>query len=253
MERAVTFATHETRTRETPAMTAGRNRFRSASAGALVAVAAGLALCACASRVDEDAGRSLTPTEHYAIEVASHPVRIALEAHRLGMSPNQARALNEFAQGWTEADGREITLRSPTHGGDPAAAYRTVSDARDLLLSRGVAPSSLQVVGYDAHGDHRAPVIIDYVHYVAKGPSCGRSWGNLAANGSNRAYTNFGCALTANIAAEIADPGDLMAPRQSDPVDAARRQTVLDHYRKGEITSSAKDDQANGAVSTAVQ
>ncbi|HEY5107128.1 MAG TPA: CpaD family pilus assembly protein [Caulobacteraceae bacterium] len=248
----MTFATYPARTGKTPAMTSRKVRLRSASAGSVVALVAALALCACASRVAEDAGGPLTPTEHYAIKVASQPVQLALEAHRQGMSPNQARALDKFAQGWIEANGGEITLRSPAHGGDPAAAYRTVADAHDLLVAHGVAPSSLRIVGYDAQGDHRAPVLIDYAHYVAKGPSCGHLWENLSANGSNRAYANFGCALTANVAAEIADPGDLIAPRQSDPVDAERRQIVLDHYRKGDVTSSAKDDQANGAVSTAV-
>lgn len=37
------------------------------------------------------------------------------------------------------------------------------------------------------------------------------------------------------------------------PYDAARRETVLGKYRKGELTSSQKDDQATGAISQAVK
>jgi pilus assembly protein CpaD len=36
-------------------------------------------------------------------------------------------------------------------------------------------------------------------------------------------------------------------------VDAGRRQTVIDKYRKGELTASAKDEQAQGVVSNAVK
>ena len=43
-----------------------------------------------------------------------------------------------------------------------------------------------------------------------------------------------------------------MQPRPMTPADAGRRATVLGRYRAGEVTSSAVDAQANGAVSRAV-
>jgi len=58
--------------------------------------------------------------------------------------------------------------------------------------------------------------------------------------------------LRIRIAAQVADPADLLHPRTEAPPDAARRQTVLDKYRQGAVTSAAKDTQANGAVSTTV-
>jgi pilus assembly protein CpaD len=59
--------------------------------------------------------------------------------------------------------------------------------------------------------------------------------------------------VTANIAAQIADPEDLLHPRAETPPDGSRRQVVLDKYRTGATTSTAKDTQANGAVSTTGQ
>ena len=56
----------------------------------------------------------------------------------------------------------------------------------------------------------------------------------------------------ANIAAQIANPQDLLRPRDMTPADAQRRATVLGKYRAGEVTSSARDDQAAGAISRAI-
>ena len=68
---------------------------------------------------------------------------------------------------------------------------------------------------------------------------------------TTRSNPNFGCANTANIAALIANPADLIAPRDVRiRRDAARRETVLTKYRQGQITSTPKDEQASGVVST---
>lgn len=215
---------------------------------------ASLALTACAT--DEVASAKpptpVTPTERFAIEVREHPEELRLAPHAQGLSPRQTAALDIFIDRWNNVQGGDVLVKSPSKGADPQAAYRTTVDARDYLLAHGLNPDHVRIVGYDAGDDHQAPVVLGYAAYVAKGPKCGQEWENLTATKENREYNNFGCAVTANIAAEIANPADLLSPRQMDPADAERRQAVLDHYRKGEATSSAKDPQANGAVSTAV-
>ena len=50
----------------------------------------------------------------------------------------------------------------------------------------------------------------------------------------------------------MANPEDLIQPRNSTPVDAQRRTTVLGKYRAGELTASAREEQATGIVSKAV-
>ncbi|HEX7761306.1 MAG TPA: CpaD family pilus assembly protein [Caulobacteraceae bacterium] len=218
---------------------------------------ASLALTACATDDDMVVNKpapatALTPTERFAIEVREHPEELKLAPHAQGLSPNQITALGAFVDHWNSVQGGDVLLKAPSNGADPQAAYRTTVDARDYLLAHGLDPQRVKIVGYDAAGDRQAPVLVGYAAYVAKGPRCGQDWENLTATKDNREYNNFGCAMSANIAAEIANPADLLSPRQMDPADAARRQTVLDHYRKGESTSTVKDDQANGAVSTAV-
>ena len=59
--------------------------------------------------------------------------------------------------------------------------------------------------------------------------------------------------VLARMAAQVANPADWARPRTLDPADAQRRAVVLDKYRKGELTSSEKDDNATGAVSSVVK
>ena len=216
-----------------------------------------LALGACATTSHDKKAAAdpppITPSERYAIKVEPSPEELKLGAHEAGLSPNQVDALRDFVGRWWRTDHATVTIRAPEHGPERTAVYRTATATRDFLIGQGVDPESVRIVGYDAAGDSAAPVVVAFMRYEARGPQCGRSWDNLANVYQNREYDEFGCAVTANIAAQIAEPADLLHPRDVDPPDAARRQTVLDAYRKGSTTSSAKDAQANGAVSSTGQ
>ena len=225
--------------------------------GRIAVLLAGCALAAslgaCATDGASAAGPDpVTPTERYAIEVQPHPEEMRLAIHAAGVSANQTHVLGDFVRRWMDSGGGEITVQSPTRGADPGAAYRTTATARDVLTASGVAPEKIRIVGYDAAGQADAPVIVGYTRYAAKGPQCGHAWENLSSTHQNREYNNFGCAVTANVAAQIADPADLLTAREMTDPDAARRAAVLEHYRKGETTSSAKDSQADGAISRVV-
>ncbi len=210
-----------------------------------------LTLGACAT--DEVATQTpppVTPSERYAIEVRPAPEELKLAAHADGLSANQETVLAEFARQWMQADGGAITLKSPEHGADPAAAYRTVTAARDFLVSQGVIPEKVRIVGYDAAGDLKAPILVGYVRYQAKGPDCGTGWEDISKDDSNEPYDHFGCAVTANIAAEIAYPADLLNPHEMDSADAGRRATVIEKYRQAAPTSTPADTQADGSFSS---
>lgn len=51
---------------------------------------------------------------------------------------------------------------------------------------------------------------------------------------ANTAHYNHGCATQANFAAMVANPNDLLQPRAEGEIDAARRQTIVGRYRRGE-------------------
>ena len=210
------------------------------------------ALSACASTGGPVGPEPLTPTQQFTIDVKQQPQEMRLAVHGTGVSQNQAYVLGALAHDWVQSERGVITLQSPARGSDAGAAYRTATGARDVLVASGVSPDKVLIVSYEPAADAEAPVIVSFVRYVAEGPNCGRAWENLTSTAQNRATAGFGCAVTANIAAQIGDPADLVQPRELAPADAARRQTVLDHYRQGVVTSSAKDGQADGAISKVV-
>jgi pilus assembly protein CpaD len=218
-----------------------------------VCAAALASLGACAHDAGIGNHGALTPTERFSIQVTPHPQEVRLAPHRGGLSPNQAAALSQFAAEWQRAEGGLITLQSPQEAGDQEAVLRTTDDARRYLMSQGVAPENLRVVGYAAGDEGRAPIIVGYMAYTAQGPDCSRAWGNLTSTANNNVgNANFGCAVTANVAAQMANPGDLVQPRAEGPSDAARRGVVLGRYRNGEPTTSQTNTGASGTVSRAV-
>lgn len=214
-----------------------------------------VALSACASAPPRDGAVADAPTalDQFKAPVRALPNEIRLAIHAQGVSQGQAQALSDLVNGWRAADGGRLVIQAPSGGPDSSAVYRMGESVRAFLVGQGVPVQAIQVVGYDGGGAAAAPIVVGYLRYEVDVPQCGEQWENLSSTWDNRVYGNFGCATTANLAAQIANPADLAGPRASDAPDAQRRMEVLDHYRAGETTSSARDDQAAGAVATAVQ
>jgi pilus assembly protein CpaD len=218
-----------------------------------LALTALLGLSACATKVPDRIDNALTPTQHFEAKVVESQPEMRLAVHAQGLSANQTKALGEFVRDWAQAGGGQITLRAPTGGPGSAAAFRTAEGARAVLSDQGVPSDLLILTGYDSSGDPGAVLSLSYHRLEAVVPVCGKTWTNVARSAANDVQPNFGCAVTANMAAQIADPADLAGPRASTPADAGRRLTVLDKYRQGKVTSSEKDEQAKGAISDAVK
>ncbi len=121
-------------------------------------------------------------------------------------------------------------------GADPVALSQAYA-VQAALSAWGVPADSIRLVSYAAP-DPRAPVVVGFETLRAVVPQCGRNWGNLSRSGDNQSASNFGCAITANLAAQIADPRDIQQPRAMTPADASRRTVVFDQYRAGKQTAA---------------
>ena len=212
---------------------------------------AALALSACKTlSEDKHAGeQTITPTAQFPLHAEAHPDEIRLAVHAGGLSHDQGEALIALANRWLDAGSGAVTIQVPTRGADIKAANQDSAAAQSLLVTMGVPSDHIQRVGYDPQDGAAAPLVVGFAAYEAVVPACGKSWENLSNNTHNTTMTNFGCAVQANLAAQIANPADLAGPRPVDPPDAMRRAVVLSKYHQGEVTTAAKDQQASGAIS----
>ncbi len=217
------------------------------SASILLAAVAALALAGCAG--NKAVRTAVTPTQAWTdkVKVESQPQIIRLGVHADGMSPNQAAAVADFVGQWMQVDGGLITVQAPV-----GASPRMVASVQAHLAAQGAPLSMIDLASYDAAGDPAAPIVVAFDRFTVDTPRCGQNWESLTRTRNNEAFGNFGCAVTANIAAQIANPQDLLRPRVMTPADAQRRATVLGKYRQGQTTSSSRDEQAIGAISQAI-
>jgi len=215
----------------------------------VLVAAASLSACQSTSKQDALIPNPVTPTEQYKSIVTQAPHDIALAVHPQGLSPNQQAALITFARDWVDDGGGDVVVKSPANGGDAGMARLTADATISYLKHIGVPEARLRLVGYDAAHAPNPPVIASFARFEAVVTKCGERWGSLTSTANNRPQANFGCAETANLAAMIANPRDLVTPTAEDPADNSRRQVVLGKYRQGGITSTTQDSQASGKSS----
>lgn len=212
---------------------------RTASLSAVLGLSLSLALSACVGGPASLGGEPpLTPTSRFTLQVEPGLDRIALAVHETGLSANQRAALEALVGRFALEGAPALVIEAPA-GGDAAAA-ETAWKVKAALEAAGVPGERIQLVGYDAPHP-RAPVLAGFETLRAVAPQCGTQWGNLSRTGDNQPSANFGCAVTANLAAQIADPRDIVAPRALAPADAGRRSVVFDAYRSGKQTAAQRE------------
>lgn len=212
-------------------------------------IVVGVALSGCVGGPASLGGPApLTPTSRYALQVEPGMDRIALAVHEAGLSENQHAALRDLMHRFMASGAPEIVVEAPYGAGEPSTrAAWAISEAL-----RG-AGAPVRLVSYAAP-DSGAPVLAGFEALRAARPQCGTAWGSLTRTGDNLSASNFGCAVTANLAAQIADPRDIVSPRAMSPAEAGRRSVVFNNYRAGEVTSAAGDPLVqNQSISQAVE
>lgn len=215
----------------------------------LAAAVLALGLGACAS-----AAPDRLPQEAHRITVreSREHVEIAVRRGQNGLSFANQDALRALSRDYDARGHGPIEIALPIGGRNEADAVALAAEARRVLNEGGLAYRHILGARYDARGLDAAPLVVSYTRYVAEGPSCGQIWDDFNVTFSGGNTRNFGCAHQANLAAMIADPRDLVAPRDADPPDVGRRLGALDAYRTGETTVTERADDEGATVSNAV-
>ena len=224
--------------------------FKPVAAKLLTVSLLALALTGCKTLDDEPGAHVsgwtiIDPTQRHPIMVSQQPSTLSVRVARgsRGLTPAQKGEVASFLQRYRVADSGNSKLVIAVPSGTPneSAAVRVVGDIRTLITAYGFSEANVAIEPYHDGRDSSAPVRLSYLRYVAEGPECGRWTSNLAEDPRNLPHPNFGCATQRNLAAQIANPADLLGPRTMEPADAERRSVVLDKYRQGGITRSERD------------
>ncbi|MEN0115129.1 MAG: CpaD family pilus assembly protein [Agrobacterium cavarae] len=181
-----------------------------------------------------------------------HPITLSEAQHSLDIpvSPADNRlpgAMAEnvkgFVQNYVASSTSIVQMQVPTGSANAASASIIKRQIRSILTSSGIPAGKIAEVPYGAspHGD-AAPIRLSYVAVTAMTGQCGQWPEDLNSNtSSNKNWYNFGCASQNNLAAQIANPMDLVGPRGMSPIDAERRSVVLGKYRAGKNTATTND------------
>ncbi len=162
-------------------------------------------------------------------------------------------AVKGFALAYQQEGHGAVIISRPSNGPDDISAMRAAADARAVMLAEGIDQVMIAEGAYDGTGARSAPLIISYRTFEAVVPNCPDiSHWDFTDTSSNSSLPSLGCAVAVNLAAMIANPSDLVGHQPMDPADTQRRSIVFTKYRTGEKTSSERNDDASGAISTAV-
>jgi pilus assembly protein CpaD len=138
-----------------------------------------------------------------------------------------------FAQRFMATPAGVIQVQVPYGSYNAGAAQHMAGDVRRALAAEGIKPQRILMTSYSAspNGD-AAPIRLSFVATKAMTSACGE-WPEDLSNDTldNRNWYNFGCASQNNLAAQVANPTDLVAPRGMTPIDATQRANVISTYR----------------------
>lgn len=177
-----------------------------------------------------------------------HPVVLADTAHTIDVFPSPAGTrldsptamrIRDFVARYREVGHGQITILAPVGGPGRSESRSGVDEVRRALSVAGVR-GNVYVGSYPV-GDPSlaAPIRLSFQGIKAKVANRCGEWPTDLASGSsmegwqNTTYWNFGCASQATLAAQIADPRDLVSPRGETPADIETRMRATGAIRKG--------------------
>lgn len=212
------------------------------------------ALGACASVPTPEGPPVASAADRHRIQVTESAERIELPVSNgdVTLSPHARASLRALAGNYLRYGHGALVLSAPSGGPNADAASVLAHEARMALVESGVSYAAVAGSTYEGVG-REAPIIVSFARYEAQAPECAPLWEqDLAHQSNNQPWASFGCATQANLAAMVEDPRDLVQPRDADPRDSGRRDTVMQAYRAGESTHAARSNDERVSISEAV-
>ena len=163
------------------------------------------------------------------------------------LDPRQAADVDAFILEYRRYGRGTLVLDLPRGlpPGVSAAVERTGAAIRRMSAEGGIRGGALVVSSYSVADPALAsPVRLSFQRTEARVASqCGLwpqdlGYGNPLFAQSNEPYWNLGCATRATMAAQTADPVDLVRGREPGRIDTVRRSQVINDLRQGKDPST---------------
>lgn len=210
---------------------------RLATAATVISVAA--VLTSCAARPDRVTTSSV-PDDYR----TRHPITLAEVQHSLDVPIGTGERklttplrdlIRGFAQDYLALSKSTVTIALPASSANAGAANTVRGEVRKVLIDAGIKNNHIVLTSYDPReASASAPIRLTFVAVTAITGDCGQWPSDLFGPTirDNTNWENFGCATQQNLAAQIANPADLVGPRGMTPIDAQRRAEVISIYRQ---------------------
>jgi pilus assembly protein CpaD len=223
--------------------TSGRATGLYLTAAALV-LGSGLTLTGCANHSKKHFTVGSVPDDYR----TRHPIVISEQEQTLDVPVASGAydipfavksSIEGFADDFAKSASGNITVLMPSGSVNERAAQKVGNKIIAIIRAQGVPSRRILTAPYFA-GEQgaAAPVRLSYAAIQANVDGCGQWPEDLSRSPENRQYHNFGCASQNNLAQMVANPSDLLGPRGTTEIDAARRSDVITKYRKGEDPST---------------
>jgi pilus assembly protein CpaD len=169
------------------------------------------------------------------VEPSYRELKVQFAGGEAGMSSEDAVKFDAFLADYRVHGNGSLGISVP----NGAPAHDAITFFAERAAATGISRDKILVSTHDvSNGDFR--VAVSYISYKASADSCGDWSENLAFTADNQTPKNFGCAVQHNIAAMVADPRDLLGPREAGQADSVRNATVMDLYEKGQPSAAVK-------------
>lgn len=204
--------------------------------------AVALALGGCANRAQMNANATAQIPDDYrerhpiVLGDATKSLDIFLVPNR-GIDHRQAQDLQSFAAEYRR-NGKGAMVAALPSGAPAGAVQHTMSEIRKTAAAAGVPAGSIRVVQGNTHPT-AASVRLSYAQLAAQASKCG-DWpfdpaGSATTQSwTNRPHYNLGCSYQSMLAAQAANPVDMVRSRAEGEGDMQRRLGNIESVRKRE-------------------
>jgi len=175
------------------------------------------------------------------ITVAETVERLELYVGQAGLhlSARDQDAVGDFIGQYSASGEGPLYVNIPANGSNSHGVAQANTVIKSLLVRYGIGGTTVQSGQYAAAPGAPAPVIVSFRRLTTVPIDC-QQGASLTHTSNNQPYGNFGCAQTANLAALIDNPRQLLSPYPLDNASTIRRSTVLDNYNAGQATATPR-------------